>query len=120
MADQQSKFAGANQAHRSVSAHNLDEVCLKLKAVYAAILRSAAIFRADTVSTVFLLSSPQFRVNHSELTAMLSRQAHRRLLLLVIIDEVHLHVQQGTTFHNESCELTTCFFLKVFSKSVPS
>ena len=51
---------------------------------------------------------------------MLSRQAHRRVLRLVIIDKVHLHVQQGTPFREEIQELTTFFFPKVFSKSVPS
>ena len=51
---------------------------------------------------------------------MLSRQARRRVLRLVIIDEVRLHVQQGMTFREETHELITSFFLKVFSKSVPS
>ena len=69
---------------------------------------------------MFLLSSPQFLAKHSDLTVMLSRQARRCVLWLVIIDEVHLHVQQGMTSRKEILELIMSFFLEVFSKSVPS
>jgi hypothetical protein len=102
-----------------VLAHNLDKVHLKLKAAYGAVLRSVSILCPDTLSTMFLLSSPQFLATHSDLTAVLSRQARKRVIWFVIIDNFYLHVQQGTTFRKDICKLTTSFLSKVFSKSMP-
>jgi hypothetical protein len=115
-AEQQSKFAGANQDHGSVSEHNFGKNHLKSKASYGAVLCSAANLRPDTMSTVFLLSSPQILAKLSSLTTMLGRQERRRVIWLAIIDEVRPYVQQGTTFRNRIRKLTTTFFLKVFSK----
>ena len=45
---------------------------------------------------------------------MLIVQAEARVLRLVVLDEVHLHVQQGTSFQNEIRQLKDVFFKKVF------
>ena len=109
-ADQLSKFQGANQAYGSVSAHNLDEVWAQSRTQYNAILCRAASLRRDTTSTLFLMSSPQFLLKHVELVNVLAAQAKERVLRLVVVDEVHLHVQQGTTFRHEIRALKDAFF----------
>jgi len=116
-ADQLSKFQGANQAYGSVTAHNLDEVWGQSKRRYNEILHRAASIQRDTTSTLFLLSSPQFLLKHTELLRVLESQAKERVLRLVVVDEVHLHVQQGTTFRHEIRALKEAFFAKVYDGS---
>ena len=51
---------------------------------------------------------------HRDFTDMLVDQAKNRVLRLVVVDEVHLHVQQGMSFRGELRMLNDIFFRKVF------
>ena len=82
-------------------ARNLKEVIFKLKVWYSTVLRFVSGLCRDMTSAVVLLSSPQFPAKYSELTQLLTRQVHRQIFWLVVVDDVPLHVQQGTMFCNE-------------------
>ena len=101
-ADQMAKFVDANQAYGTVEAHNAGRIRR---------------LRRDTSSTIFLFSSPQFLCNHAEFTKLLIDKAQERVLRLMVVDEVHLHVQQGTSFRTEIREeLKDILFAKIFHK----
>ena len=95
-ADQMAKFVEANQAYGTVEAHNADEVFTQSRREYYSLLGRAKGMQRDTSSTLFLFSSPQFLCHHPEFSKMLLDKANERVLRLLVVDEVHLHVQQGT------------------------
>jgi len=66
---------------------------------------------------IFLFSSPQFLCFHPKFTKLLIDKADERVLRLVVVDEVHLHVQQGSSFCNETRQLRTEFFKPVFDRT---
>ena len=116
-ADQMAKFVTANQAYGAVEAHNVDELFSQSRLKYNALMARLKALRRDTTSTIFLFSSPQFLCNHSDLTNLLIVKAAERVLRLVVVDEVHLHVQQGMSFRSEIRELKDVFFAKVFARN---
>ena len=63
---------------------------------------------SDSSHFVFLL--PQFFVKHPDARKVFLDAARRRAIGLVIMDEVHLHVQHGTSFREEIRELRDVFF----------
>ena len=113
-ADQMEKFTSANQPYSSVTAHIVDKVYAKLKGKYNALIARIRSLERDTTSTAFLLASPQFMANQPEFTRVLITEAHNRVLHLVVVDEVHLFIQQGILFCGDIYQLTVSFFLKVF------
>jgi hypothetical protein len=40
--------------------------------------------------------------------------SHRTTLLVVALDEAHIHVQHGTSFRSKICELQVLYFAKIF------
>ena len=116
-ADQLAKFVEANQAYGTVEAHNADELYNQSRQLYYKVLRRARVLSVRTTSTMFFFASPQFVCNHPEFAQMLILQAEARVLRLVVLDEVHLHVQQGTSFRNAIRQLKDVFFCKVFKNS---
>ena len=118
-ADQMAKFTSANQAYGTVTAHNLDELFERSPEKYRDLLAAAGAMKRDTTTTRFLIASPQHLAHHPELTQLLSHQARNRVLRLVVIDEIHLFVQQGTSFRGEIRHLKECLFLRVF-RGVPA
>jgi hypothetical protein len=62
-------------------------------------------------STLFGLLSPQFLINHPNTLGVFIMCAQERMLLwLIAIDEVHIFVQHGLSFHEEICALRVKFF----------
>jgi superfamily II DNA helicase RecQ len=116
-ADQMSKFVGANQAYGTVEAHSVDEVYNLSRRKYNELLGRVKSLQRNTSSTLFLFFSPQFLCNHREFTNLLIAKAEERVLRLVVVDEVHLHVQQGTSFRSEIRQLKDVLFAKMFDKS---
>jgi superfamily II DNA helicase RecQ len=116
-ADQLSKFVGANQAYGTIEAHNVDEMFQNSKVEYHKLLHRGRTLALDTTSSVFLFVSPQFICYHSDFTKMLIGAVDRRVLRLVVLDEVHLHVQQGTSFRPEIRMLKDVFFAKAYHPS---
>ena len=64
--------------------------------------------------TNFVSLSPQFLINHPGLLKALFHAASERTLLLVVIDEDHLHVHHGESFCQECRALTKCWFVPIF------
>jgi superfamily II DNA helicase RecQ len=91
-ADQMDTFTSANQVYGTVTAHNVDKIHTKSKIQYMELIARAGSLRRDTTSTAFLIVSPQFMIHHPDFMEMLIKQAHNRVLGLVVIDEVHLFV----------------------------
>merc|ERR1712155_250958 len=100
-----------------VEAHNIDEVFSRSRAKYNNVLCRAARLERNTTSSVFILLSPQFMCEHRDFTKMLIDQAKNRVLRLVVVDKVHLHVQQGTSFRGELRLLNDIFLWEVFGNT---
>lgn len=58
--------------------------------------------------------SPQFLVKNRDAREVFIDAVRRRVVGLVVIDKVHLHVQHGTSFREEICELGD-FFWPIFA-----
>ena len=97
---------------------NLNEVILKPEALCGAVLRFATSLGRDITPTIFLLFSHQSPTSHSTLAQLLVRQVLRQGLWLVVVDQVHLQIQQDMLFCGMMCELINDFFSKMFSLSV--
>ena len=116
-ADVMAKFAGANQRWGAVQAFNLDELFDNAKNVYSDLLDSIRQMHVRTTTTTFAFMSPQFLVHHREALDVLLGAATRRVLRLVVLDEVHVHVQHGTSFRDVIRDLRDVFFRPVFHPS---
>jgi hypothetical protein len=68
----------------------------------------------STTTTVFIFLSPQFLINHPEARGVFIKCSHRTTLLVVALDEAHIHVQHGTSFRSKICELQVLYFAKIF------
>jgi len=94
--DQLAKFKEGNQDYGTIEAHHMDEVVKESRAKVAGIMHRIRRLRRDTTSTVFIICSPQFFVHNPAFTKTIVEAGGRRILRLVVIDEVHLYVQHGT------------------------
>ena len=98
LADVLAKFTSGNDCYGTVEAQNLDEIKTNAYGKYKQILRRLETLKANTSSTVFLSVSPHFLVDNADARKALLAAARNKTLRLVVIDKVHLHMQQGMTF----------------------
>ena len=63
---------------------------------------------------MFLFCSPQFFIHHPDFCGMIMDAAAEHVLILLLVDEVHLYVQQGISFWHEICQLRDCFWKRMF------
>ena len=68
----------------------------------------------DTTSTIFVFLSPQCLVHNSTTRNVMLCAATRHTLHLIVMDEMHLHVQHGKSFREECGELAVVLFKQVF------
>ena len=115
-ANQMVKFVGANQEYGMVEAPTVDALFDQSKQQYHELLQRANGLPRDTISTIFIFSLPQLLCNHPEFVQMLDNKALEAVLRVVVLDEIHLHVQQGTSFRKEIHELRPIFFDRIFDK----
>ena len=73
----------------------------------------------DTSFTIFIICSPQFFVKNPAFTKTIVAAGERRILRLVVIDEVHLYVQHGSSFRADIRHLKDDLFVKVFHPTNP-
>jgi superfamily II DNA helicase RecQ len=69
--------------------------------------------------TVFIFMSPQFLINHPEAREVFIECSHRTTIRVIVLDEVHIHVQHGTSFRSEIRALQVLFFSKIFREQLP-
>ena len=109
-ADVLEKFKTTNNEFGEVNVSHLDEVFEISQQQYRDVLALVAEMRPCSDSTHFVFLSPQFLVKHPDAREVFLDAARRGVVGLVVIDEVHLHVQHGTSFRNDIHELRDVFF----------
>jgi len=119
-ADVISKFTCANQKFGAVTVQHLDELIDANKQVYYDLLERCRGLRQSTTTTVFILMSPQFLINHPEARKVFIDCSHRTTLRVIALNEVHIHVQHGTSFRSEIRALQVLFFSKIFREQLPT
>ena len=116
-ADVMAKFTAGDERWGSIEVQHLDELWLNDKRKYRDVLERLGDVERTTTSAIFVFLSPQFLVNHRDALSVFLEAARKRTLRLVALDEVHLHVQHGTSFRAEIRELRDVFFRPVFDRS---
>jgi superfamily II DNA helicase RecQ len=114
LADVMSKFTCANHHFGTVIIQHLDELFDANKSAYKDLLERCQGLCCSTTTTVFLFLSPQFLINHSDAREIFIKCSHCTTLRVFALDEAHIHVQHGTSFHSEICTLKALFFSKIF------
>ena len=97
-ADQLAKFKEGSQSYGTVEAHHMDEVVKESRSKVLALMRMIHRLEMDTTSTMFVVCSPQFLVKNSQFCSTIIKASAAQILRLVVIDEVHLYVQHGSSF----------------------
>ena len=108
------KFEAYNPTWGNVGVYHLDEMYDCDCQLYSSFLRSCSSMCRDTSSTFFVFLSPQFLINHRDALDVSIACAHDRTLRVIVMDEAHIHVQHGTSFHEEIRALRIEFFKKIF------
>ena len=96
-----SKFTCANQQFGAVAVQHLDELFDANKQVYYDLLERCRGLRRSTTTTVFIFVLPQFLINHPEACEVFIECSHHTTLRVIVLDEVHIHIQHGTSFRSE-------------------
>jgi superfamily II DNA helicase RecQ len=115
-----SKFTCVNQKFGAVAVQHLDELFDANKQVYYDLLEQCCGLRWSTTTTVFIFVSPQFLINHPEARKVFIECSHRTTLHVIALNEVHIHVQHGTSFRSEIRALQVLFFSKIFCEQLPT
>ena len=113
-ADILDKFISTDQRYGKVGVVHLDEMVDNAPEEYESFLQTCILLPKDTANTIFAFLSPHHLVNHPRSLAAILRAAENGSLRSVVMDEVHLHVQHGTSFRHECRLLRTQFFRLVF------
>ena len=119
-ADVMSKFTCANEQFGAVAVQHLDELFDANKQVYYDLLERCRGLCRSTTTTVFIFVSPQFLINHPKAREVFIKCSHRTTLRVIALDEVHIHVQHGTSFRSEIRALQVLFFSKIFCEQLPT
>ena len=109
-ADVMSKFTCANQKFGTVAVQHLDELFDANKQVYYHLLEQCHGLCRSTTTTVFIFMSPQFLINHPKAREVFIECSHCTTLRVIALDEVHIHVQHGTSFRSKIRALQVLFF----------
>ena len=109
-ADVLEKFKTENDSFGDVDVSHLDEIYDISRDHYKTVLSQLEAMQHSTNSTHFVFLSPQFLVQHNDARAVFIDAVKRRAVGIVVIDEVHLHIQHGTSFREEIRELRDVFF----------
>ena len=109
-----SKFTYANQKFGAVTVQHLDELIDANKQVYFDLLERCRGLHGPTTTTVFIFMSQHFLIHHLKARKVFINCSHRTTLRVIALDEVHIHVQLGTSFRSEIRALQVLFFSKIF------
>ena len=113
-ADVLEKFQSANQKFGRVRVYHLDELLPDYYPTYKEFINLCYSARRSDADTTYVFLSPQFLVKHSDALRAVLHAANERTLRLVVLDEVHLHVQHGDSFREDVRILADLFFSVVF------
>ncbi len=113
LADVISKFTCANQRFSAVIIQHLDKLYDAYKQAYKVLLEQCQGLLWSTLTTVFILLSPQFIINHSDAQDIFIECSHCVTLRVVDLDEANIYVQHGMPFHWDLCSPSPVF-VKLF------
>ena len=115
-ADQVSKILRACNAFGRVTAYHLDEI--KTSAARNQVVQELLHLEYNTPNSIFLFSSPQAIVSQrTPWKGTLLDLHRRRILRLVVIDELHLYLQFGVSLRLEFKQLTNMLLKVLFPSS---
>jgi superfamily II DNA helicase RecQ len=115
-ADQVTKILRACNAFGKISAYHLDEI--KTSAARNQVVQELLDLEENTQTSIFLFSSPQAIVGErTPWKGTLLDLHRRRLLRLVVIDELHLYLQFGVSLRSEFKQLTNMLLNVLFPSS---
>jgi hypothetical protein len=113
-ADMMHTFEEAISTWGNMGVYHLDEIYdCNCSAFFKLLCRCLSINRS-TSSMLFIFLSPQFLINHQNTFNVFVMCAQERTLCLIAMDEAHIHVQHGTSLHDEIRALPVDFFRRVF------
>ena len=115
-ADQMHAIKSADQRYASFEAVHMDEIPSSSDALGGDIIPRLDGIGANSSSTLYCFTSPQYIVDNPSFLNALLRCHERRTLRFVAIDEAHLYAQHGKTFRESIRILKASFFEKVFAK----
>ncbi len=108
------KFQSSNPTWGNIGVYHLDKLfdcnCL----VYHQLLRQCSSIEGCTSTMLFIFILPQFLINHPKALSVFLTCTHNCTLLLIAMDEVHIHVQHGLLFHEEICALCIKIFRLIY------
>ena len=113
-ADVLEKFQNANQKFGRVRVYHLDELLPDYYSIYKEFIALCYSAKRSNADTTFVFLSLQFLIKHADALCAVLHAAKERTLRLVVLDEVHLHVQHGDSFHEDIRILADLFFPAVF------
>lgn len=109
------KFTVGDGCYGTIDAHHMDELRDTSPQKYRGLLCVIAAQSTKTTSTYFLVVSPQFFANYPEFCEAMVQAGLSCTLRLVIMDEVHLHIQHGSSFHDNNRQLKEIFLYQMSS-----
>jgi len=110
-ADQLTAFQSGCDDFGAIIAMNLDEIATK-KRIVAFIIKLCK----NTLTTIFIFSSPQFMAkNPAIMNALLNNCARKGTLRSITIDEAHLWAKHGSSFREEIRYLQHNFFAPLYA-----
>ncbi len=112
-ADMMHKFEDYNPTWGNVGVYHLGELYDCNRKLYSSLLRGCASIGRDTSPTFSVFLSPQFLINHRDALDVFVACAQERTLCVIAMDEAHIHVQHGTSFHDDICALRVDFSQRV-------
>jgi superfamily II DNA helicase RecQ len=108
------KFESADPTWGNVGVYHLDNFfdcnCL----AHHQLLCQCSSMKRTTSSTLFLFLSLQFLIHHPKALGVFVTCAPERTLQLIAMDEVHIHVQHGSSFRKEIWALCVEFFQRLY------
>jgi superfamily II DNA helicase RecQ len=109
------KFKSSNLTWGNIGIYHLDKIYDCNTMAYNKLLHRCSLVEQSTSSTLFIFISPQFLIHHPDALGVFVTCTQERTLRLIAMDEVHIHVQHGSSFHQEICALRIEFFHSVYS-----
>ncbi len=108
------KFEDASTTWGNVGVYHLDELYDSNCPAFDRLLRRCPTIKRNTTSTLFIFLLPQFHVHHCNTLDIFVTCAREGTLRLIAMDEAHIHVLHGTSFHDDIRALQAEFFTQVY------
>jgi hypothetical protein len=112
-ADEMHKFESLNATWGNVGVYHLDKIFHCNCSANHKLVHPCSMIKQSMSSTLFVFLLPQFLINHPDKLSIFVTCAHECTLRLIAMEEVHIHMQHGLSFHEEICALCVKFFRRI-------